>query len=704
MSMEPILQKKRILIFIMVLILVSCGRVPSPAPYGVLPSERQLNWHQLEYYAFIHFNMNTFTDMEWGMGEEKPEWFNPTELDAEQWVRVIKEAGMKGVILTAKHHDGFCLWPSKYTEHSVKNSPWRGGKGDVVKELADACKKYGIKFGVYLSPWDRNHPEYGREAYVTYFHNQLRELLTNYGEIFEVWFDGANGGTGYYGGANERRNIDAETYYQWDKVKEIVRELQPQAVIFGDGEMDVRWVGNEEGVGGEVSWAPININDLPDGMTKRQHLSRGDENGKCWIPAEVDVSIRPGWYYHKREDHQVKSLQHLVEIYYNSVGRNASLLLNFPVDTRGLIHEKDVEQVMKLKETLDKDFQTELAHNAKATASSVRKGAKHFAAQKAIDKNPETFWSPDEVQQTSNLTIAFDKPTVFNRVVMQEYIRLGQRVKNYEIQILQGESWQKIHEGETIGYKTIVRFNPVETKALRLVFNQSLAVPLIANVEVYKAPALLVSPELYRNKDGQVSFMVPEENIAVFYTLDGTEPSIHSLRYTKPFQVEKPLQIKAVAYDSASQRYSEVLTKKLDISKKDWKILEVSSGNIQKAIALIDEDPISEFYTAQSGKKQFVTIDLAKEHTLKGFSYLPPQARWAYGTVSHYEFYISSDAKKWNLVSQGEFSNVKNNPILQEIEFTPVKARYVKFVALEQTDTSNAAGFSEIGIITQEAL
>lgn len=691
---------KKLLLGSALAFLVACNdtKAPMPEPYGAIPSQRQLDWHQLEYYAFIHFNMNTFTDMEWGMGSEKPEWFNPTELDAEQWVKVIKDAGMKGVILTAKHHDGFCLWPSKYTEHSVKNSPWRDGKGDLVKELSDACKKHGIKFGVYLSPWDRNHPEYARQEYVTYFHNQLRELLTNYGEIFEVWFDGANGGTGYYGGANERRNIDADTYYQWDKVEQIVRELQPNAVIFGD-KFDIRWVGNEEGVGGEVSWCPINIGEIPQGLNHRQHLSRGDENGKDWIPAEVDVSIRPGWYYHKREDHQVKSLQHLVDIYYHSVGRNASLLLNFPVDTRGLIHEKDVEQVMKLKETIDRDFQTELAHKGTAQATSTR--ASNFAPNKAIDRDVTTFWAPEQGVVSSELVVNFDKPITFNRVLMQEYIALGQRVKNYEIQALINNDWQVVHKGETIGYKTIVRLNPLEANAIRLVINQALAEPLIASFEVYNAPSLLVAPDVSRDKDGYITLSPAEKHMDVYYTLDGSIPTKNSLKYTDKFLISEPTQVTAIAYDQTTDKYSENVTKRIDISKEKWTIKEVSSGKIEKAVAVIDENPISEFYTDQTGKKQHITIDMNDTHWLKGFTYMPPQARWAYGTITQYEFYVSLDAKKWNLVSKGEFSNVKNNPILQEIPFEPTKARFIRLVALDQTDDSKAGGFAEIGVITQ---
>lgn len=699
------MNQKSFLLGTMLLGLVSCGSQPSMnslQPHGAIPSERQLAWHKLEYYAFIHFNMNTFTDMEWGMGDESPKRFNPTALDCEQWVKTIKNAGMKGVILTAKHHDGFCLWPSKYTEHSVKSSPWKNGKGDVVKELADACKKHNIKFGVYLSPWDRNHAEYGREAYVTYFHNQLRELLTNYGEIFEVWFDGANGGSGYYGGANETRKIDAETYYQWDKVTEIVRELQPNAVIFGEGKADVRWVGNEEGVGGEVSWCPININEIPQGMTLNQHLSRGDANGKYWIPAEVDVSVRPGWYYHPREDHQVKTLQHLVDIYYNSVGRNASLLLNFPVDTRGLIHEKDAEQVLKLKEAIDEDFKTELGQRAKANASSVFQKAKRFSATAINDRNDQTFWTPETSDKTPQITLEFEKETTFNRVLLQENIALGQRVKNYEIQALINNSWQKIHQGETIGYKTILRLPSITTKAIRLVINDALATPMIATMEIFNAPKLLVLPTLKRNKNGEVSLHSFEKEAEIYYTLNGETPSKASNRYTQSIDIQKPTTIKAITYDPTSGKYSDVFTQKIGISKKDWKVIEVSSGDIQKAQNLIDENIISEFYTEKSSQNQFITIDLGNTILLEGFSYMPPQARWAYGTIRKYEFFVSSDAKNWQKVSEGEFQNVKNNPILQEKFFTPTHARYIKLVALEQIDDSKAAGFSEIGVIAKQ--
>jgi len=286
---------------------ISCSNVQSPEPVLPIPSERQLAWHDMEFYAFVHFNMNTFSNMEWGFGDEDPKLFNPTDLDCRQWAKVCKDAGMKGIILTAKHHDGFCLWPSKYTEHSVKNSAWKNGEGDVVGELAAACKEYGLKLGIYLSPWDRNHPDYGKPEYITYFRNQLRELLTNYGDIFEVWFDGANGGTGYYGGAREERRIDRTTYYDWENTRKIVRELQPNACMFSDAGPDIRWCGNEQGWVRETNWCTLNRDDFAPGVVADlEDLRSGQENGTHWVPAEVDVSIRPGWYYHPSEDHKVK--------------------------------------------------------------------------------------------------------------------------------------------------------------------------------------------------------------------------------------------------------------------------------------------------------------------------------------------------------------------------------------------------------------
>ena len=302
--------KNYLLVFILSTI-ISCNKgYPGLQP---LPTERQKVWQKMEYYAFIHFNMNTFTNMEWGYGNESPSTFNPTELDTDQWARIIKESGMKGIIITAKHHDGFSLWPSKFTEHSVKNSPWKNGKGDLIKDLENSCKKYGLKLGVYLSPWDRNHKDYGTKNYITYFRNQLTELLTNYGEIFEVWFDGANGGSGYYGGANDIRRVDKITYYDWKNTHKLIRELQPKAVIFSDAGPDIRWVGNEKGYASKTTWSNIYRDSLYAGMPNYNKFSSGQELGTHFIPTETDVSIRPGWYYHPEEDDKVKSLDKLID-------------------------------------------------------------------------------------------------------------------------------------------------------------------------------------------------------------------------------------------------------------------------------------------------------------------------------------------------------------------------------------------------------
>src|ERR1022692_420784 len=313
----------------------TAAAVEPPTPYGPVPSARQIQWADMEFIGFAHFTVNTFTDREWGNGDESEKVFNPTDFDAGQIVGAARDAGMKELILTAKHHDGFCLWPSKFTEHSVKNSPWKNGQGDVVKEISAACRRYGIRFGVYLSPWDRNHKDYGHPEYLTYYRSQLRELLTHYGNISEVWFDGANGGLGYYGGARETRTIDRMTYYDWPTTWQIVRDLQPMACLFSDVGPDVRWVGNERGIAGKTCWATLSPEGFSPGYANESRLNSGDRPGTRWIPAECDVSIRPGWFYHEKEDDAVKTPEQLLELYYQSVGRGANFLLNLPPDRRG---------------------------------------------------------------------------------------------------------------------------------------------------------------------------------------------------------------------------------------------------------------------------------------------------------------------------------------------------------------------------------
>jgi alpha-L-fucosidase len=698
---KSIMKIYRFLLLLLLVGTISCSQIQPPAPIGPTPSARQLAWQNLEYYAFIHFNMNTFTDMEWGTGGESPVQFDPLELDAMQWAKVAKEAGMRGIIITAKHHDGFCLWPTKTTEHSVVHSPWKNGQGDLLKDLSEACKAYGLKFGVYLSPWDRNHADYGKPEYVEIFHEQLRELLTNYGPVFEVWFDGANGGSGFYGGANETRKIDNKTYYQWDKAVAIVRELQPEAVIFSDGGPDIRWVGNEEGWANETNWSIMRRDEIYPGWPRYKELRSGHEDGTHWLPAEADVSIRPGWYYHPREDHQVKSLPHLLDIYYKSVGRNASLLLNLPVDHRGLVHETDVRQLMALRNQLDKDFATELAKGQQIMATDERQNSSEFDAEKAIDGNPDTYWSTNDGVASASLTLVFDKPTEVNRVLLQEYIPLGQRVQNFGLEVEVDGKWVEIDQQTTIGYKRILRFETVEATQLRINFVEAKESLAIANLELYRAPNLLVPPQIERDRDGLVTLKVPDSAVEIYYTLDGSEPSTTSTKYSDPFLLRTLASVRAIAVDPNSQEHSDAVVKSFDIAKKNWGVLRVSSGDLGQASASIDDDPKTFWATDEEvNTPQEIVIDLGKAYNLNGFTYWPIQERYPFGIITAYEFSTSRDNANWKITATGEFGNVVNNRIEQRVDFQATKGRYIKLKGVKVDGPDFRTSFGEVGVLT----
>ncbi|HTI06035.1 MAG TPA: alpha-L-fucosidase [Gemmatimonadales bacterium] len=452
-----------------------------PAPYPPLPSSRQLAWHTLEFYGFLHFTVNTFTDREWGYGDESPAVFNPTAFDADQIVEAAKDGGMKALILTCKHHDGFCLWPSRYTEHSVKNSPF---KRDVVKEISDACARAGLKFGVYLSPWDRNRPEYGGPDYLTYYRNQLRELLTEYGPVFEIFFDGANGGDGYYGGAYEKREIDNRTYYDWPTTWQLVRDLQPQTVLFSDAGPDIRWVGNEKGIAGETCWATQNSEDFSPGNADPDRLNRGDRPGSHWVPAECDVSIRPGWFYHKTEDNQVKTAEQLVELYYSSVGRGASFLLNLPPDRRGLIHENDVRALRDLRRLLDDTFVTNLADSARARATNTRRGS---SPNNVLDGKRDTYWASDDDVTTPSLTLELPRETAFDVVRIREYLPLGQRVESISVDIWERAGWAPWAAATSIGNCRLLRGPRATTSRVRLSVTRASVCPAISEFSLFSA-------------------------------------------------------------------------------------------------------------------------------------------------------------------------------------------------------------------------
>lgn len=470
--------------------------VPPPTSIGPTPSHAQLAWHELEFYGFIHFTMNTFIDREWGMGDESPKIFNPTALDCRQWVRVAKEAGMRGLILTAKHHDGFCLWPSRLTGHSVRASPWKNGKGDVVGELAEACRAAGLKLGVYVSPWDRNHPDYGRPAYVEYYHAQARELLTNYGPIFEFWLDGANGGDGYYGGARDKRIIDRKSYYRLPQVVSLVRELQPSACIFSDIGPDVRWVGNESGYAGETCWAMYTPHGVKPGEapaigeTASKEGESGHADGRFWMPAEVDVSIRPGWFYHAAEDDKVKSPGKLVDIWYESVGRGANLLLNVPPDRRGLIHDADIAALRGMRRILDQIFAIDLARTSKARVepgSAQRDGA-DFAIANMTDGRVGTYWAAADGITDAAVVFEFPAPVTFDVVQLREFIALGQRVSSFVIDVWNDEAWLEHARGTTIGPRRVLRTKPATTSKARLRILNARACPTISEFALFKRP------------------------------------------------------------------------------------------------------------------------------------------------------------------------------------------------------------------------
>lgn len=464
------------LLFYLLCLLLACKTVPPPTPLGALPSERQLAWHQMKYYAFIHFGPNTFTDVEWGHGTENPKVFLPTALDCRQWARTIREAGMEGVVITAKHHDGFCLWPSKYSTHTVRESNWRNGQGDLLRELSDACREYGIKFGVYVSPWDRNHPQYGTPAYNEVYKKTLEEVLTQYGPVFEVWFDGANGE-----GPNGKKQV-----YDFPGFAEVVRKHQPQAVIFSDGGPDIRWVGNESGYAAETNWCTVKKNFFYPGIPDvNDQLQRGHEDGEVWCPTEVNTSIRPGWFYHPAEDTAVKPLSRLIDNYFCSVGMNGNFLLNLPVDRRGLIHENDAQRLRELKQFLDAAFTKNLAQNAQAAAANTR--GKKFAAAKAVDNRPDTYWATEDAVRDAFLELDLRAPKIFNTLLLQEYLPLGQRIQSFRIETLKGDVWREIGRGTTIGNRRIVRLPTVTAQKIRIHF-QGKACPAISNVALYQTP------------------------------------------------------------------------------------------------------------------------------------------------------------------------------------------------------------------------
>jgi alpha-L-fucosidase len=468
-----------------------------PKPWGALPTARQVAWHKRKMYGFIHFAINTFVDKEWGYGDEDPKVFDPTAFDPDQIVAAAKAGALDGLILTAKHHDGFCLWPSSLTEHSIKNSPYKNGKGNIVRELGDACRRGGIPFGIYLSPWDRNHADYGRPAYLDYFRAQLTDLCTNYGELFEVWFDGANGGDGYYGGARERRQIDAVPYYNWPSIVSLVHTLQPMACTFDPLGADLRWVGNEHGFAGDPCWPT-----MPNAPYDERLGNSGLRGGEIWWPAETDVSIRPGWFYHEDEDAQVKTPVQLVRMFEDSVGRGSNLLLNIPPDQRGIISEPDVASLTAFGEAIHASYARDLAQGAVAQAS-VERGP-HFSAAKVLDGRADTYWSTPDGVTTPSLTLDLPPGRAFDLIRIAEYLPLGVRVTRFAVDVEEGtKGWREIADHECIGAQRIIRLPaPVTTRRLRLRIVDAPVCPAITEIALFRSVAPRAVPRIRSKNAG----------------------------------------------------------------------------------------------------------------------------------------------------------------------------------------------------------
>ncbi len=668
----------------------------------VIPTPQQLAWQKLELTAFIHFGINTFTEREWGDGTESPSLFSPTELDAMQWVKALRDGGMKMVILTAKHHDGFCLWPTKTTSHSVASSPWRDGKGDLVLEVKDACEALGMKFGVYLSPWDRNAQSYGDSPrYNEFFRQQLTELLSWYGTVDEVWFDGACG----EGPNGKRQEYDWESYY------EVIHRLQPNAVVAIMGE-DVRWVGTETGYGRSTEWsvtayAPggrpemeainesLGLNAMTPDLGSRELMAKADR--LFWYPAEVDVSIRPGWFYHQKDDYRVKSLAHLVDIYFNSVGMNAVLLLNVPPDKRGLIHEIDVARLKELRMWLDKTFSKNLMYGAQTDAKR---------AKAAIDINNDTYWKIKKFPSSAVFQLNGEK--TFDVIELQENIAKGQRVEGFSVEVMENGSWKEIATGTTIGYKRLLRFAPVTTDRIRVTITEARYDALISNICIYLSAEILSDPIITRNKEGDITISSEAKHPIVTFTLDGSEPSEHSTLFTTPFPLPQGGMVKARAFINNFELGSNVITETFDIAPTKWKVVEASKGfNAFPAEFAIDGDYNTMWHTPWFDNPKphphSISIDLGEELLIRGFSYTPRNDGNFSGTVLTYSFAVSIDGKSWNrIVDRANFDNMLNNPSRQFVRFQkPARARFFKFTSHASIYDENWVSVAELEVITR---
>jgi alpha-L-fucosidase len=609
------------------------GAAP-PRPWGATPSPRQLAWHAREQYAFVHFSINTFTDREWGYGDESPALFNPTDFAPDQIVAAAKAGGMKGIILTAKHHDGFCLWPTLLTEHCIRNSPYKAGKGDVVGEMERATRRAGLDFGLYLSPWDRNHADYGRPAYVDYYRKQVVELCTRYGTLFEFWFDGANGGDGYYGGARETRKIDAPRYYNWPSIIALVHQHQPMACTFDPLGADVRWVGNEDGVAGDPCWPT-----MPNHPYVQTEGNAGVRGGELWWPAETDVSIRPGWFYHADEDAKVKTPERLLRLHDESVGRGTNLNLNLPPDRRGRLGDGDVASLTSFGDAQRATYATNLAAGAVASASAVR--GPGFAAAKVLDGDPASYWSAPDGVTTPSLTLDLPPGRRFDLIRLREYLPLGVRVTRFAIDIEVDGRWQQVAEHQGIGNQRLIRLpQPVAARRVRLRILEAPVCPAISEVALFRQ----VAP--------------------------------------------KPV-ILAAAADSTV------------LSSAQWNIASATAPGAE-ALLDDNASTVWRVPAPTPGAPARVTIDLGAATMVAGISITPSRTAAAGSAPPKgYDVAVSTDGQSWVPAAAGELSNIAYALSTQRISFAaPHQARFLRFTFAQTAVPAAKLAIAGVGAFT----
>jgi alpha-L-fucosidase len=624
--------------------------VAPPEPYGATPSTAQLDWHEVELYGLLCYNMATFTNEEWAFGDTPVEDFNPSDFSAEQIVDAAKAGGLKGLVIVAKHHDGFCLWPTKTTDYNIAKTPYKDGKGDLVGEIAAACRRHGLKFGVYVSPWDRNHARYGFPEYAEAFREQWRELMTQYGELFMLWLDGANGGTGYYGGARERRNIDRQTYYGWPDVFAMMQKMQPSAVIFSDIGPGVRWVGNEKGIANDPCWATMEY-PLVDGKAAvpglhfpPNLLNSGIRGGSQWVPAEADVSIRPGWFYHPEQNGRVRSPQNLADLYFKSIGRGASLNLGLPPMPAGQLHSNDVESLAEFGRWQRETFAVNLAADAKVSAE-YRGGARKFAPENLLDGDRDSYWATDDDMRDAAVVFDLGEPVTFNVIDMREYLPLGQRVQDWAVDVRRNGVWFEIASGTAIGSRRLLRLPDTAAAQVRLRLMNTPVCPALSEFGLYREPDWIRRGE-----------------------------------------------------SALARSFSGV-------SRKNWRVLACSyaapeSGAPERAI---DGKIETLWHThgpdGERGAPQWIAIDMGEEISLGAFLCTPRQDGTTRGVVDRYAFHVSSDGENWELAAEGEFGNIAANPIQQRVDLSsPVKARYFKFSALHSVN-GIPLSVAELGVI-----